>query len=58
MEMSEGFTEVYKLLRCGDKAIEFLRSDPRNDSRFTVLQGAVRSGKTWAMMAKFLGLCA
>ena len=41
----------------GLKAATFIRRPPIRDARLTVLEGAVRSSKTWAMIPKFLELC-
>jgi PBSX family phage terminase large subunit len=48
-----------KILPFGTKAARFAYRPPEDDKRFTVLVGAVRSSKTWTMMAKALPkLCA
>ena len=36
------------------KAIDFIDTDPAQDKFFTLLEGSIRSGKTWAMNAKIL----
>jgi PBSX family phage terminase large subunit len=38
------------------KAKTFFQRDPAEDKFFTLLEGSVRSGKTWAMMVKILSL--
>jgi PBSX family phage terminase large subunit len=38
----------------GSKAKSFIRRSPRDEKWITILNGSVRSGKTWAMSAKIL----
>lgn len=38
------------------KAKKFFQRDPKDDKFFTLLEGSIRSGKTWAMMVKILSL--
>lgn len=38
------------------KARNFIFKDPKDDTFITILEGSVRSGKTWAMIAKLLRL--
>lgn len=46
-----------KILPFGKKARTFARRYPSLDRRITILEGSVRSSKTWAMLAKFPSLC-
>lgn len=41
----------------GVKAHEFYCTPPAEDKFFTLLEGSIRSSKTWAMMIKLLALC-
>jgi PBSX family phage terminase large subunit len=41
----------------GEKAYNFAYRHPSEDARITVLEGAIRSGKTWALHPKLLQLC-
>src|ERR1035438_2803032 len=47
-----------KIMPYGAKARVFIRRHPSDDRRITILVGAVRSGKTWSMLAKFFALSA
>ena len=40
------------------KSLEFIRRSPKDDAFITILEGEVRSGKTWTMMVKLLALIA
>ena len=40
------------------KSLEFIRRDPKDDAFITILEGEVRSSKTWTMMVKLLTLIA
>ncbi len=42
----------------GEKAQAFVRRPPIDDKRFTLLQGSVRSSKTWSMIPKMIALSA
>ena len=46
-----------KIGRFGRTAYDIAFSDIAHDPRITILEGAVRSGKTWALNTKILGLC-
>lgn len=46
-----------KLLPYGPKAARFAARDPKLDAFITILEGSVRSSKTWAMMPKIIQLC-
>jgi PBSX family phage terminase large subunit len=46
-----------KLLPFGRKAWEFGRTNPKYDAPINILQGAVRSAKTWSMIPKLHSLC-
>jgi PBSX family phage terminase large subunit len=46
-----------KLKPFGEKAHRFAFRRPAEDRRITILEGAVRSSKTWAMIMKILVLC-
>lgn len=52
IETPEAFLKPF-----GAKAYDFAFRDPRQDKRFTILEGAVRSAKTWALHPKVLQLC-
>ncbi len=39
------------------KAMRFIKRHPKYDAVINILEGSVRSGKTWAMIPKFLILC-
>jgi PBSX family phage terminase large subunit len=41
----------------GKKAKQFICRPPAKDAFINILQGSVRSGKTWAMIPKLLALC-
>jgi PBSX family phage terminase large subunit len=41
----------------GEKAFKFAFRPPNQDRRINILEGAVRSAKTWAMLPKLLQLC-
>lgn len=41
----------------GEKAYRIAFRDPREDRRQTLLEGAVRSAKTWALIPKIIALC-
>jgi PBSX family phage terminase large subunit len=41
----------------GEKAYKFAFRPPEQDRRINILEGAVRSAKTWAMLPKLLQLC-
>src|SRR5208283_2974679 len=43
-----------KIREYGMKAARFAYRPPEQDKRITILEGAVRSSKTWAMMAKLV----
>ena len=47
-----------KIKPYGDKARRFARRAPKDDKLINILEGSVRSGKTWAMLPKILQLCA
>ena len=54
---SEGHRET--LIRpYGEKARQFIKRWPAQDHRINILEGSVRSAKTWAMMPKIFKLCA
>lgn len=38
------------------KSVRFIRNHPRKDAFFTILEGAVRSSKTWTMIPKIRGI--
>jgi PBSX family phage terminase large subunit len=44
------------MISFGQKSARFIRTHPSQDAFFTVLEGAVRSGKTWAMIPKITGV--
>lgn len=46
-----------KILPYGKKAREFALRPIEKDTRLNILEGAVRSSKTWTMLAKFPQLC-
>lgn len=46
-----------KLKRFGRKALDFIRTPVELDPRITILEGSIRSSKTFAMLAKLLPLC-
>lgn len=46
-----------KLLPFGEKAYKFAFRHPSQDKRINILEGSVRSAKTWAMLPKLLQLC-
>ncbi|HXS93042.1 MAG TPA: terminase large subunit [Candidatus Limnocylindrales bacterium] len=46
-----------KLLPFGEKAHEFVFRDPAKDKRVTILEGSVRSSKTWQLIVKIVLLC-
>jgi PBSX family phage terminase large subunit len=46
-----------KILPYGLKAARFTSRDPRLDAFITILEGAIRSSKTWGMIPKFIQLC-
>lgn len=50
-------TRARKLLPFGEKAHNFAFRHPSQDKRITILEGAVRSSKTWATIIKILVLC-
>lgn len=41
----------------GEKAFNFAFRHPKDDARINILEGAVRSAKTWSMLPKLLQLC-
>lgn len=45
-----------KLLRFGKKVYDFAFRDPRLDAKFNILEGTVRSGKTWGCNVKLFRL--
>lgn len=46
-----------KILKYGPKACAFIRRPMSKDKRLTLLEGSVRSAKTWTMLGKFPKLC-
>jgi len=46
-----------KILPFGEKAYNFAFRPIDKDARINILEGAVRSSKTWALMAKIIQLC-
>ncbi|MGD0657807.1 MAG: phage terminase large subunit [Syntrophorhabdales bacterium] len=46
-----------KILPFGEKAYNFAFRPINQDARINILEGAVRSSKTWALMAKIIQLC-
>ena len=46
-----------KLLPFGAKAHEFVFRPPSQDKRITILEGSVRSSKTWQEIVKCVILC-
>lgn len=46
-----------EIKRFGEKAYRFFTNPVENDAWITILCGAVRSSKTWAMIPKLLTLC-
>jgi PBSX family phage terminase large subunit len=53
-----GEERVGMLKPFGEKALLFIQNNPEYDCRITILEGAVRSSKTWALMIKMVRLCA
>lgn len=39
------------------KAARFIKRHPRDDAWINILEGSIRSGKTWALIPKILALC-
>jgi PBSX family phage terminase large subunit len=50
------YADAAKLLPYGEKARRFIARHPMYDKFINILEGAVRSGKTWAMLSKILEL--
>jgi PBSX family phage terminase large subunit len=46
-----------KVLPYGEKAARFASRAPRLDRFITIMEGSIRSSKTWAMIPKFIQLC-
>jgi PBSX family phage terminase large subunit len=46
-----------KILPYGEKAARFASTRPEEDAFITILEGSVRSSKTWTMIPKFIQLC-
>jgi PBSX family phage terminase large subunit len=46
-----------KFKALGEKAYAFANRAPEDDKRINILEGAVRSSKTWTMIPKMLALC-
>lgn len=57
MDRQEPTTRERKLLPFGAKAHRFLARDPSRDKRITILEGSVRSSKTWQLIVKIVILC-
>jgi PBSX family phage terminase large subunit len=45
------------LLPYGEKAYDVAFTPPWEDARYTILEGSVRSAKTWALIPKIIALC-
>jgi hypothetical protein len=58
MAVQEQLQQERRVLPFGEKARKFCLRDPRDDRRINILEGSVRSAKTWAMIPKILTLCA